>query len=75
MGNSKNEGTYKINHKQNMEKNKSQLGANAIWDGPVDLSMFPTQKGSSSGIKGVKLLAKNAPGYISGPITEKAKGY
>jgi hypothetical protein len=28
-----------------MEKDKSQLGANAIWDGPVDLSMFPTKKG------------------------------
>ena len=54
-----------------MEKNKSQLGANAIWDGPVDLSMFPTQKGSSSGIKGVKLLAKNAPGYMSITITQR----
>ncbi len=75
MGWSTNEGSHKINYKQDMEKDKSQLGANAIWDGPVDLSMFPTQKGSSSGIKGIKLLAKNAAAYISGPITEKAKGY
>lgn len=57
-----------------MEKDKSNLGANAIWSGPVDLSMFPTKKGSSNGCHGIKLLADNAPAYSYGPITEKAKG-
>jgi len=58
-----------------MEKNKSNLGVNAIWDGPVDLSAFPTEKGDSNGIKGIKLLAKNQPPCKMGPITERAKGF
>jgi len=75
MGWSTNEGSHKINYKQDMEKDKSQLGANAIWDGPVDLSMFPTKKGDSNGIDGIRLLAKNQPLCKMGPITERAKGY
>tara|TARA_R110002153_G_C13114189_1_gene478022 strand:+ start:463 stop:669 length:207 start_codon:yes stop_codon:yes gene_type:complete len=49
-------------------------GNDAIWDGPLDLGSMPQGKGSSSGAKGIKLLAHNAPAYISGPISKIAKG-
>jgi hypothetical protein len=57
-----------------MEKDKLTVGANAVWNGPLDVNMFPTKKGSSNGANGIKLLADNAPSYSYGPITEKAKG-
>lgn len=53
---------------------KKDLGINAIWDGPLDMSQFPTKKGDSNGINGIRLLAKNQPPYKMGPITEIAKG-
>ena len=49
-------------------------GSDAIWDGPLDLDSMPKGKGSSRGANGIKLFAHNEPAYISGPITEKAKG-
>lgn len=49
-------------------------GSDAIWDGPLDLGSMPKGKGSSRGANGIKLFAHNEPAYVSGPITEKAKG-
>jgi|TARA_R110001606_G_C14962774_1_gene602112 hypothetical protein len=49
-------------------------GSDAIWDGPLDLSSMPKGKGSSRGANGIKLLAHNAPAYISGPISKIAEG-
>jgi len=49
-------------------------GSDAIWDGPLDLDSMPKGKGSSRGANGIKLFAHNEPAYVSGPITEKAKG-
>jgi hypothetical protein len=54
---------------------KKDLGINAIWDGPLDMSQFPTKKGDSNGIDGIRLLANNQPPCKMGPITERAKGY
>jgi len=51
------------------------VGANALWDGPLDTSGFPMGKGSSSGINGMKINQAAVP-YSEGPITCKtyAKG-
>jgi hypothetical protein len=47
-------------------------GANALWDGPLDITGFPLGKGSSNGSKGMKL--KHSPcEYKEGPITQRAK--
>ena len=54
---------------------RKDLGINSIWDGPLDISEFPTEKGDSNGINGIKLLAKNQPPRKMGPITERAKGF
>lgn len=50
-----------------------ESGKNIVWDGPLDTSGFPTEKGSSNGMHGIQLLAKNAPTCKRGPITERAK--
>ena len=52
----------------------SAVGSTAVWDGPP-VPKGPFGKGSSSGAHGISLLAKNAPGYIPGPITQIAKEY
>ena len=51
------------------------VGANALWDGPLDTSGFPMGKGSSSGINGME-VSKADVHYSAGPITSKtyAKG-
>jgi|TARA_B110000483_G_C18196636_1_gene543270 hypothetical protein len=63
---------------KNMVKTKraysTAQGSNAIWDGPLNMDNQPRGYGSSSGCKGIQLLAKNMPMYKAGPITEKAKG-
>ena len=64
----------KLKEKKLSKMNK-QLGINTIWNGPLDTSMFPTEKGDSNGINGIQLLAKNQPACKRGPITERAKGY
>lgn len=55
------------------EAKMSGVGANAIWDGPLDTTAYPKGKGSSSGKNGIKLRF-DEPGYKPGPITMKAKG-
>lgn len=64
---------------KNMVKTKrmygTEQGSNILWDGPLNMDNMPRGYGSSSGCKGIQLLAKNMPAYQPGPITEKAKGF
>jgi hypothetical protein len=53
-------------------ENNGITGANALWDGPLDVTGFPMGKGSSSGKNGKKVKQDNFP-YKSGPITQRAK--
>ena len=53
-------------------ENNGITGANALWDGPLDITGFPMGKGSSSGKNGKKVKQDNFP-YKSGPITQRAK--
>jgi hypothetical protein len=53
-------------------ENNGITGANALWDGPLDMTGFPMGKGSSSGKNGKKVKQDNFP-YKSGPITQRAK--
>jgi len=55
------------------EAKASGLGANALWDGPLNTTGYPKGKGSSSGKNGIKLRFDDPP-YKPGPITMKAKG-
>ena len=48
-------------------------GANALWDGPLDVTGFPMGKGSSSGKDGIELSKADCK-YMAGPITNKAMG-
>lgn len=48
-------------------------GANALWDGPLNVEGFPMGKGSSSGKDGME-LSKADSKYAAGPITNKAMG-
>ena len=50
------------------------VGANAVWDGPLDPDGFPMGKGSSSGINGME-VKKYPVSYSAGPITQKAKAF
>jgi len=55
------------------EASMQGLGANALWNGPLDTTAYPKSKGSSSGKDGIKLRFDD-PVYKPGPITMKAKG-
>jgi hypothetical protein len=55
------------------EAKMSGVGANALWNGPLDTTAYPKGKGSSSGIKGI-ILNNDKPTYNPEPITQKAKG-
>ena len=48
-------------------------GANALWDGPLDVSDFPMGKGSSSGKNGMEVSKMDCK-YVDGPITNRAMG-
>lgn len=54
------------------EAKMSGVGANALWDGPLDTTAYPKGKGSSSGITGV-IFNNDKPMYQAGPITQRAK--
>jgi len=54
------------------EAKMSGVGANAIWDGPLDTTGYPKGKGSSSGKNGIKLRF-DQPSCSPGPITQRAK--
>jgi hypothetical protein len=60
-------------HPLDREAKMSGVGANAIWDGPLDTTGYPKGKGSSSGKNGIKLRF-DQPVCTPGPITMKAKG-
>jgi len=52
-------------------KNPSQLGANAIWDGPLSEQGRPLAKGNSrSGENCMQVLKAPTP-YSPGPVTTK----
>jgi hypothetical protein len=48
------------------------VGANAIWDGPLDTTAYPKGKGYSAGKDGIKLRFDD-PTYQAGPITQRVK--
>lgn len=50
-------------------------GANALWDGPLDMTDFPMGKGSSSGKNGMEVLKASCGCGASSmmPITQRAK--
>tara|TARA_Y100000389_G_C17201846_1_gene384062 strand:- start:317 stop:496 length:180 start_codon:yes stop_codon:yes gene_type:complete len=55
--------------------NKKASGQNAIWDGPLDLSVLPKGKGSSSGKYGMQVSKADCGcDSMKGPITQRAKG-
>lgn len=56
-----------------VEAKRSGLGANALWNGPLDTTAFPKGKGSSSGKDGI-ILNNDKPMACGCPITQKAKG-
>jgi hypothetical protein len=50
----------------------SGIGANALWDGPLDTSGLPKGKGSSSGKNGM-VFNNDKPMYDGKSITQRAK--
>jgi hypothetical protein len=50
----------------------SGVGANALWDGPLDATNLPKGKGSSSGKDGM-IFNNIKPEYNGQPITQRAK--
>lgn len=50
------------------------VGANAIWDGPLDTTAYPKGQGYSGGKNGIKLRFDDTPycGCMM-PITQKVK--
>jgi len=55
-----------------MATNKTQVGQQFIWEGPLDPTGMPMGKGDSRGITGMKLKLASTP-YTPGPITQIAK--
>ena len=52
-----------------------QVGENAVWDGPIDLTDFPKGKGSSSGKNGLEVLKAPFECGHGTPITSRAKAF
>jgi len=50
-----------------------QVGENAVWEGPLDVTGFPMGVGSSSGKNGLE-VSKYPTEYSDQPITQLAKG-
>lgn len=55
------------------EAKMAGVGANALWNGPLDTTAYSKGKGDSAGKNGVKLRF-DMPKYMAGPITQRAKG-
>lgn len=50
-------------------------GANALWDGPLDVTDFPMGQGSSSGKNGMEVSKAHCGcDSLKGPITNRAMG-
>lgn len=54
------------------EAKMSGVGANALWNGPLDTTAYPKGPGYSAGKDGIKLRF-DEPSYSAEPITQKAK--
>jgi len=54
------------------EARLSGVGANALWDGPLDLAGLPKGLGYSGGKNGIKLRL-DKPSCSPEPITQRAK--
>lgn len=55
------------------EAKLSGVGANALWNGPLDTTAFPKGRGSSSGKDGI-VFNNVKPVYDPRAITQRAKG-
>jgi hypothetical protein len=55
------------------EAKSSGVGANALWNGPLDTTAFPKGRGSSSGKDGI-VFNNVKPVYDPRAITQRAKG-
>jgi hypothetical protein len=55
------------------EAKMSGVGANAIWDGPLDTTGYPKGQGYSGGKNGIKLRFDDPDCGCMIPITQKAK--
>ena len=55
-----------------IEAKRSGVGANALWNGPLNTAGYPKGKGSSSGKDGI-ILSNDKPMACGCPITQKAK--
>jgi hypothetical protein len=53
-------------------ENDGITGANALWDGPLDMTGFPMGQGSSNGKNGME-VKKTPTMYHAAPITQRAK--
>ena len=53
-------------------ENNGITGANALWDGPLDMTGFPMGKGASNGKNGMD-VKKYPCSYNAAPITQRAK--
>ena len=53
-------------------ENNGITGANALWDGPLDMTGFPMGQGSSAGKNGIE-VKKASTTYNPAPITQRAK--
>lgn len=61
-----------IQTKHDKEAALSGVGANALWDGPLNTDGLPKGMGSSSGKDGI-ILKNIKPVYNAAPITQRAK--
>ena len=55
------------------EASMSGVGANALWDGPLDTTAYPKGKGYSGGSKGIELRFDNPNYQGPSPITQRVK--
>ena len=55
-----------------IEAKRSGIGANALWNGPLDTTGYAKGKGLSSGKNGI-ILNNDKPMSCGCPITQKAK--
>jgi hypothetical protein len=60
-------------HPLDREAKMSGVGANAIWDGPLDTTGYPKGQGYSAGKNGIKLRFDDPSCGCDMPITQKAK--
>ena len=57
-----------------VEAKRSGVGANALWDGPLDTTAFAKGKGYSGGTYGMSVSMASPKMACGCPITKRAKG-